>query len=209
MEYKKVGADNKLFSIQKRCIRLLFGKDFTFDHAEFYETCARAKSYEQHIAPKIFQLEHTKPLFNELNLLTLHHLYIYHTFIETFKVLKYKTPLSIASLFTYSPRSTNMLLTVNKVKLDIERSNFLFQASCTWNELIPKLMNKCDLNSDGIIVPGSSKNSDLTTSISVIKNKLRDVLLYTQKLCPVTNTKGIAISKDWFPENFFETHYPV
>ena len=199
----------KLFSVQKRCIRLLFGKDFTFDHVEFYETCARAKTYEQHIAPKTFQLEHTKPLFNEVNLLTLHHLYIYHTFIETFKVLKYRTPISVAKLFTDSPRTTNMLLTVDKVKLEIEKSNFLFQASCTWNELIPKLMNKCNLNSEGIIIPGSSENSDLTTPISVIKNKLRDVLLDTQKLCPVTNNKGIAISNDWFPENFFETHYPV
>ena len=29
------------FSIQKRCIRLLFGKVCNYDHSEFYETCAR------------------------------------------------------------------------------------------------------------------------------------------------------------------------
>ena len=28
-----------IFSIQKRCIRLLFGKVCNYDHSEFYETC--------------------------------------------------------------------------------------------------------------------------------------------------------------------------
>ena len=28
-----------IFTIQKRCIRLLFGKKFLFDHAGYYETC--------------------------------------------------------------------------------------------------------------------------------------------------------------------------
>ena len=117
--------------------------------------------------------------------------------------------MSLSKLFIDSPNPTNMLLLVEKTKLDIEKKNFVFQASCIWNKLIPKLMNTCYPNSEGIIVPGSSKNSDLTTSISVIKNKLRDVLLFTQKLCPITDNKGNSKSNDWFPENFFETHYPV
>ena len=64
-----------LFSVQKRCIRVLFGSDINFDHAEYFETCARARTYQQHITGKNFQLEHTKPVFNEMNLLTLYHLY--------------------------------------------------------------------------------------------------------------------------------------
>ena len=31
-----------LFAIQKRCIRLLFGLKYTFDHADYYKTCPRA-----------------------------------------------------------------------------------------------------------------------------------------------------------------------
>ena len=46
-----------LFAIQKRCIRLLFGKEFSFDHVGFYETCAR--TYQQHMAKKDYLLEHT------------------------------------------------------------------------------------------------------------------------------------------------------
>ena len=35
----------KVFSIQKRCVRLLFGTKPTFDHSEFYETCARIRQF--------------------------------------------------------------------------------------------------------------------------------------------------------------------
>ena len=87
-----------LFSIQKRCVRLRFGKELSFDHAEYYQTCARTRAYTQHNTEKNFQLEHTKPLFNEMNLLSLHHLYIYHTFIDTFKLLKYRIPMSLCEL---------------------------------------------------------------------------------------------------------------
>ena len=47
---------NGLFSIQKRCIRLLFGAKLTFDHAEYYETCARTRTYQQHKAIKNFTI---------------------------------------------------------------------------------------------------------------------------------------------------------
>ena len=60
-----------LFSIQKRCIRLLFGTEYSYDHSGYYETCARARSYEEHIAKKNFCLEHTKPLFNKQKILSL------------------------------------------------------------------------------------------------------------------------------------------
>ena len=48
--------------------------------------------------------------------------------------------------------------------------------------LTGKLMNECSPNSNGIIIPGFANCSDLSAPISVIKKKLRDVLLLTQKL---------------------------
>ena len=131
-----------------------------------------------------FQLEHNKPLLNEMNLLSLHHLYIYHTFIDTFKLLKYRIPMSLCELLKNSPRNKNNLLLVPLIRLDLAKNNFIFQASCIWNELIQKLMNMSSTNSLGIIVAGSSNNSDLSTSISLIKNKIKNVLLSTQKLDP-------------------------
>ena len=32
----------KIFNIQKRCVRILFGDNYSFDHPEYYLTCARA-----------------------------------------------------------------------------------------------------------------------------------------------------------------------
>ena len=54
---------NKVFSIQKRCVRLLFGKQFTFNHHEFYLICAWTRSFEEQLGPKSFCLKHTKLLF--------------------------------------------------------------------------------------------------------------------------------------------------
>ena len=35
----------KIFSIQKRCVRLLFGKEVSYDRPEFYLTCSRIRTY--------------------------------------------------------------------------------------------------------------------------------------------------------------------
>ena len=192
-----------LFSLQKRCIRLLFGKEINFDHSEFYETCARVRTYKQHIATKNFQLEHTKPIFKEQNLLTLHHLYIYHTFCDTFKILKYKIPISLFELLKNSPNDTNMLLSMPIVNLDLAKKNFVFQATCIWNTLYKNVLNQCLLtNKDGVLIPGSTFGSDFTTPITIIKKKLRDVLMDTQILDPLN-------SDDWYPVNFYQVHYPI
>ena len=56
----------------KVCIRILFGRTYSFDHHEFYYSCARTKTYTEHMAQKDFNLEHTKPLFVKNNLLPIH-----------------------------------------------------------------------------------------------------------------------------------------
>ena len=192
----------KIFSIQKRCIRLLFGNELNFDHAEYYQTCARVRTYGQNIAEKNFALEHTKPIFNERKLLTLHHLYAYHTFLEVFKILKYQTPISLFELFSFSHRHSNLKLILPKVNNETARHNFLFKSSSIWNALIEKILNKCSPNFDGIMVPGSTPGSDLSTSISLVKNRLKDVLLEIQKRDPKIQL-GWSTTNEWYPENFF------
>ena len=88
-----------------------------------------------------------------MNLLSLHHLYIYHTFIDTqttLKLLKYRIPISLFELIKSIPRDVNIRLLVPRVKLDLTKDNFLFQAFI-WNELVPKLMNTCIPNPLGIM----------------------------------------------------------
>ena len=193
-------SDNKLeslFSIQKRCIRLLFGNELTFDHAGFYETCARARTYQQHMAKKDYQLEHTKPIFNEQKILSLHHLYIQHTFIDLFKIVKHRTPISLFELFTESPRITNFLMCLPRINLDVSKQNFVFSGSLIWNSVIGKLLNKCSPDENGIMIPGSSECSDMSAPISIIKKRLNDMLLKVQK----HETPGR--SKEWMPNNSF------
>lgn len=191
-----------LFSIQKRCIRLLFGKEASFDHASFFETCARVRTYEQHMSKKDYCLEHTKPIFNEHHILSLHHLYIQHTFVELFKIMKFRTPISMYELMNISLRNTNFLMILPKITLETSKHNFLCRSTLIWNRLIGTILNKCFPNFLGIMVPGSSTCSDLSAPISYVKNKLKDILFGIQKL-DTQSQFDKSKSKEWNPENLF------
>ena len=173
-----------IFAIQKRCIRLLFGSEYSFDHSGYYETCARVRTYTEHISKKNFCLEHTKPLFNKHKILTIFNLCTYHTFINTFKILKIQSPVSLYNLFFQGSRDANFLMLLPIVSLDISKNNFLFNACKIWNSLIGDLLEKSlpleEGKYKGTIIQGSSKNSDFCAPISIIKNKLKSHLLDQQ-----------------------------
>ena len=184
-----------LFLIQKRCVRLLFGKIPTSDHSAYYETCARTRTYDDHMAKKNFQLEHTKPIFNSEKLLSLHHLYVQHTFVALFKIMKERLPISLHELFTFSPRVSNLLMSPPKCSLEISRQNFAFKGYLIWNGMIAHVLNKCEPYPNNIMVPGSSPDSDLSASIAVIKNRLKKHLFQIQAL----QTPGRI--NEWMPNN--------
>ena len=171
-----------IFSIQKRCVRLLFGKIPSYDHATYYETCARARTYSEHMRKKNYQLENTKPIFIEEKILSLHHLHVHHTFIEVFKIMKKRQPISLVELFQPSLRDTSDCMLLPRHSLEITKHNFVYNGSSLWNSLIGNLLDKCSPNKDSIMVPGSSKFSDLTIPISVIKSRLKNHLFDTQKI---------------------------
>ena len=95
------------------------------------------------------------------------------------------------------------------IRLNLAKNNFIFQASCIWNGLIQKLMNRSSTNSLGIILSGSSSNSDLSTSIFLIKNEIKIFILSTQKLDPLETLIGQSRSMEWYPDNFFQAHHPA
>ena len=178
---------SKIFALQKRCIRLLFGTELTFDRPEYYMTCARARSYTEHMAPKNFVLEHTKPLFNENGFLSLRNLYKYFTLLELLKMLKYESPIPITELFTLSNQDYKISLLLPKFNLDIGLQSFVFSASRLWNQYAKLMFEICSPNMSGIVIPGSVKNSDLSASASVIKSKMKKILLDEQKSgCEIT-----------------------
>ena len=171
-----------IFSIQKRCIRLLFGTEYSYDDSGYYETCARARTYDEHISKKNFCLEHTKPLFNSHNLLSVFNLYTYHTILDVYKILKTHTPISLFCLFKLSKRDRNFVLQLPSVKLDISMKNFVYNSSIKWNSLINKIFEKIPLNENNVVVGGSVTNSDFCASIPFIKKKLKTTLLESQAL---------------------------
>ena len=184
-----------IFRIQKRCIRLLFGLEFSYDHAGYYETCARVRSYENQMSKKNYSLEHTKPLFNKHKILTLSNLSVYHTFLELFKILKYRTPISIYEFYTLSEQETNFRLLLPIVDLEKSKNNFVFNSCVIWNRLVENILERSLPNEKGIVVQGSGKNSDFCASMPFIKNKLKSELL---------NLQGLGNNTDWIPDNFLQ-----
>ena len=195
---------NPLFCIQKRCIRLLFGTQPTYDNSSFYETCARVRTYQENTSEKDYSLEHTKPLFNHHDILTIHHLYTYHAFLDLYKILKHTTPISLSSILTNESsnkkKPSNFLrLLVPKVRLELFRQNFIFKSITIWNKLINIIFSKCKPNSKGIIIPGSAPHSDLSSSIVQVKKTLKCHLLSMQKLICINIPES---SNEWIPTNF-------
>ena len=105
----------------------------------------------------INQGEPSKPLFHSNNLLTIHNLYKYHCIVELFKVIKLRTPMSIYELMKRSERRENYFISLPPSSL------FDYQASNFWN--------KCRKSNSEI---------DFTTSIKIVKTKLKICLLETQ-----------------------------
>ena len=63
------------------------------------------------------------------------------------------------------------------MRLDFSKNNFVFNTCMLWNYFEKIVFSKIIPDGNGIMVPGSSKNSDLVIHISVAKNKLRTFLL--------------------------------
>ena len=171
---------NKIFSTQKRCVRLLFGKVLNYDHEEYYMTCARTRPYSKENTKVNFELEHTKPLFNDNNILNLENIFSYHTFLEVFKTLKFRSPTSLLSNFNFCPANLKLLLMLPAVRLEVSKHNFTYQASLLWNNMKDRILKRSSPEPNGIIIPGSETNSDLSANIVYVKKTLKSYLLTTQ-----------------------------
>ena len=115
-----------IFILQKKCLRIMFGDKEAY--LDKFRTGARCRPLgSQILGAEFFSREHAKPLFNDNNILTLHNLHNYHTAIETFKILKYRTPISLYSMFTMSHRKDTLLITPSS------SHGFIHTSSALWN----------------------------------------------------------------------------
>ena len=68
-----------------------------------------------------------------------------------------------------------------KVSLEKSKKNFVYNSCIIWNKLVGNIFEKSSPDENGVIIQGSSKNSDFTTSVLHIKFKLKNELLNLQK----------------------------
>ena len=99
--------------------------------------------------------------------------YQYHTLLETFKLMKTHTPISIFSCFTKSQRKETLLISPT------HSHNFLYKASSLWNSYRA--------------IPGQVQEHDFSAGIGYTKNKIKELLFMRQK---------IGDREEWADENF-------
>ena len=147
---------NPLFIVQKKCIRIMFGNKV--EYLNKFKTCARCRPFgDQILGVKYYCKEHTKPLFMKQEIMTVHNLYSYHCFMELFKILKFRLPISLFSYFNLSKRKDTLLLTPTP------STNFVYKSSVLWNALRTKL-----------------EIHDFSVNIGQIKSTLKSLILSNQ-----------------------------
>ena len=171
------GASNKkiekLFYAQKKIVRVLFGDREKY--LDKFKTCVRARPFgEQALTSEFYKKEHSKPLFNEHNILNLKNLYFYHISNETFKILKFRSPISIHDMYNGSKRNGKELFLITPAPND----SYLYKSCIAWN----KTRNILRID-------------DSTVSISILKTRLRTYLL---------NQQSIGDADNWIEYNFVE-----
>ena len=162
----------KLFRLQKQCIRILFGDQEKYNSK--FETAARCRPYpNQKLDHEFYCKEHTKPIFAQHEILTIQNIYTYQTCLEVAKILKNKTPISIHSLLTVSTRDNSNLLI-----LPMLTNCFAYNASRMWNVITKTIAKSID---------------PVALKISFLKLSLKKSLLKVQQMHSVN---------DWTPANF-------
>ena len=145
-----------LFKTQKMCVRIMFGDKAAY--LDKFETCVRCRPFDNQIlGEKFYVKEHTKPLFQKFELMTVHNLYRYHCTSQIFTILKTRTPISLYAVFTVSSRKETFLIT------GMPSSHFVYKSSILWNETRDHL-----------------QILDLRFSYSKFKSNLKKCILNTQ-----------------------------
>ena len=130
-------------------------------YREKFNTCARCRSFgHQFLGLEFYCKEHTKPLFQKHEIMTVHNLYSYHCVMELLKILKFRIPISLYSKFELSKRKDTLILTPNP------STSFIYKASILWNSLKNKL---------GI--------SDFCVNVNSTRSKLKSLILSNQNSC--------------------------
>ena len=162
----------KLFTVQKRCLRILFGDLEAYK--EKFKTCARTREFgNQVLGENFYRKEHTKPLFHKMEILTFKNLYFYHINLETLKIIKSRLPSCLFACFSISSRNNETFL--------LSRKGALFHVQkCTqiWNKILKiKVVDKSE-NIHSIKMANFKKR--LKSTLLVIQNAYDNIEWYPE-----------------------------
>ena len=89
----------------EKCLRILFGDEEAY--LDKFKISARVRLFEeQKLGTEFLNSEHSKPLFTKHSVLNVRNLFVYHCFNEIFKILKFRTPISLCEVFELSKRNS-------------------------------------------------------------------------------------------------------
>ena len=93
--------------------------------------------------------------------------------MELFTTLRCGIPLSIKEYFRFYPENPRLLLMIPRVRLEVSKQNFVFRATEIWNKMVKRVFQRINNELSGLIIPGSTPNSDLSASVRYIKNQIK------------------------------------
>ena len=162
----------KLFRVQKHCIRVLFGT--REEYLDKFNTCARVREYgKQKLGAEFYSKESSKPIFQSLNILAMPNIHNYQTCLEVLKILKFRRPAFLHETYQLSQRNNSTLLI-----LPAKENSFTYISSRIWNIAMKLLARDSALSDIGL---GSFKRR-LKNCLLVVQGKFDDI--------------------EWYPENF-------
>jgi len=124
-------------------------------------TCARTRPYGlQKLGINFHQKEHTKPLFNDLKILSAQNLFKYYCVSEIFKIMKFRCPYPLYNSICISNRDTSLTIILPE-----KTNTFLYAASQIWNTIHKRIVkSECGLE----------------TSVSIVKQRTKSIILDCQ-----------------------------
>ena len=143
------------------------------------EICRRVLTFDEHLNPD-YSKEHVKPLLNYQKILAVGNRYTYHSIIELFKIMKFRTPYSISEKLNISKRKVILYLPSKN------KQNILYSAPQMWNTIhnhliYPFIVIQKGLKLGRTIEEGIvTLNYDLSAKTSLVKTRLKIILFQIQ-----------------------------
>ena len=163
---------DKLFRVQKHCMRILFGN--REEYLDKFNTCARVREFgKQILGSEFYSKECSKPIFQNLKILTLPNIYNYQTCLEVLKILKFHRPSPLYETYKLSQRNNSTLLI-----LPHNTNHFAYISSRMWNVAMKHLARDSAL---------------IDIKLGSFKKRLKNCLLEIQ---------GKYDDIEWYPNNF-------